>query len=164
MTATNAGDKQKRDYVAFIGSLFFFKALRAFRRARCREHSRHSMAPPAWKGVRRGLKNRRPGVQKRKPRQISPPGGSQIGLPAPWGVLGARSALGGKGGVEKYYGCVCLGPFSTLFIVLCCLPCCVAGGAAHMQKYSNSISFCVSQAICAYFSQRQKQLNFRGHA
>ena len=28
---------------------------------------------------------------------------------------------------------VFLGPFSILFIALCCLPCCVAGGAAHMQ-------------------------------
>ena len=29
---------------------------------------------------------------------------------------------------------VILDPFSILFIALCCLPCCVAGGAAHMQK------------------------------
>ena len=28
---------------------------------------------------------------------------------------------------------VILDPFSILFIALCCLPCCVAGGAAHMQ-------------------------------
>ena len=59
---------------------------------------------------------------------------------------------------------VILDPFSILFIALCCLPCCVAGGAAHMQNYLKSVGFCGSQAICGFFSQRPKQTNFRGHA
>ena len=160
------------------------------------------MAPPACESESqaveesdaRGSKTGGPGGQIRPPGgPISRPGESQT---TSWGVLGARSASGGRSGREKgswkivwralgtvlgrswrllgqfrvafpppgmargghfwrYVGVifggilgaqaeklnmsfsnafyVCLGPLSILFFVLCCLPCCVAGGAVHMQ-------------------------------
>ena len=81
------------------------------------------MAPAAWdRSSQGGVKNRRPGVQKRKPRglnfaprgQISPPGEFQMGFWTPPGASWApgrpvEDALGGKGGVGKLYGGL-LGP------------------------------------------------------
>ena len=53
---------------------------------------------------------------------------------------------------------VCLGPFSILFIVLCCLPCCVAGGAAHMQKLENPSVLWVEKPYAPFSrSARSKQ-------
>ena len=48
------------------------------------------------------------------------------------GILGAQAEKLKIMIIQVFF--VCLGPFSVQFIVLCCLPCCVAGGAAHMQK------------------------------
>ena len=143
----------------------------------------------------RGSKNRSSGGQISPPPRVkfrSP--GIPNGLLEPsWGVVGARSASGGRSGWERgrwkvvwralgtvlesswrlstpwggpgeapgghfwrYFGVifgsvlgdqaeevkliifqnfnVILDPFSILFIALCCLPCCVAGGTAHIQK------------------------------
>ena len=69
------------------------------------------MAPAAWdRSSQGGVKNRRPGVQKRKPRGLNfAPRGSNFvprGVPnglldSSWGVLGARSACGGRSGRQR---------------------------------------------------------------
>ena len=70
--------------------------------------------------------------------RLSPPGGAPGGHF--WRYFGVifGSILGAQAEKVKMiifqvFFCF-LGPVSILCIALCCLPCCVAGGAAHMQK------------------------------
>ena len=56
-------------------------------------------------------------------------GAGRVILKVFWGLPGREAKTEHFQIFECFFG-----PISLLYVVLCCLPCCVAGGTAHIQK------------------------------
>ena len=56
-------------------------------------------------------------------------GAGRVILKVFWGLPGREAKTEHFQIFECFFG-----PISMLYVVLCCLPCCVAGGTAHIQK------------------------------